>query len=155
MVLLLREGLCIPARLGNHLWLTRSPPSISKRGEHYFDAVEGTYNTELAEFSVQDEEGKWHWAKAVIDGDTALVRNDEFAQPQNVRYAHDWNPCVNLYNKEGYPPHRSRRSIELGTFSPAWKSSIVRKHPIPSRKNLGFKTSRTQSEIAKFLTQNT
>ena len=74
-----------------------------KGGEFYLDPVKETPNTEIAEFSVQDQDGKWHWAKAVIEGESVVVWSDDVAQPQNVRYAYDSNPRVNLYNKEGLP----------------------------------------------------
>lgn len=74
-----------------------------KGGEHYLEPVKETPDAELAEFSVQDKEGNWHWAKAQIDGDTVVVWSDEVAEPQQVRYAYDSHPRVNLYNKEGLP----------------------------------------------------
>ena len=74
-----------------------------KGGEHYLDPVKETPDAEIAEFSVQDKDGAWHWAKATIDGETVVVWSDEVAEPQNVRYAYDSNPRVNLYNKEGLP----------------------------------------------------
>ncbi len=74
-----------------------------KGGEHSLDPVKETSDAEIAEFSIQDKEGNWHWAKATIDGETVVVWSDEVTEPQNVRYAYDSNPRVNLYNKEGLP----------------------------------------------------
>ncbi len=74
-----------------------------KDGQHYLDPVKETPDAEIAEFSVQDKEGNWHWAKAVIDGATVVVWSDAVAEPKNIRYAYDSNPRVNLYNKEGLP----------------------------------------------------
>ncbi len=74
-----------------------------KGGEHYLDPVSETPDVKIAEFSVQDKDGNWHWAKAMIDDDTVVVWSDEVAEPQNLRYAYDSNPRVNLYNKEGLP----------------------------------------------------
>ncbi len=74
-----------------------------KGGEYYLDPVSETPDAEIAEFSVQDKDGNWHRAKATIDGETVVVWSDEVAEPQNVRYAYDSNPRVNLYNKEGLP----------------------------------------------------
>lgn len=67
------------------------------------DPVKET-GTELARFSIQDEAGKWHWAKAKIDGETVVVWHDEVKAPQNVRFGYESNPVgINLYNKEGLP----------------------------------------------------
>ena len=74
-----------------------------KGGEHYLETVQETPNAEIAEFSVQDKEGTWHWANGKIDGETIVVWSDEVDDPQNVRYAYDSNPRVNVYNKEGLP----------------------------------------------------
>ena len=74
-----------------------------KGGDHYSDPVQETPNEKLSEFSLQDKNGNWHWANAVIDGDTVIVSSDAVAEPQNVRYAYDSNPRVNLYNREGLP----------------------------------------------------
>lgn len=74
-----------------------------KGGEYYLDSVSETPDVKIAEFSVQDKDGNWHWAKAMIDDDTVVVWSDKVAEPQNLRYAYDSNPRVNLYNKEGLP----------------------------------------------------
>lgn len=74
-----------------------------KGGEFYLDPVKETPDAEIAEFAVQDKDGTWHWAKATIDGETILVWSEGVDAPQNVRYAYDSNPRVNLYNKEGLP----------------------------------------------------
>lgn len=74
-----------------------------KGGEHYLDPVSETPDVDITEFSVQDKDGNWHWAKAMIDDDTVVVWSDKVAEPQNLRYAYDSNPRVNLYNKEGLP----------------------------------------------------
>lgn len=54
-------------------------------------------------FAVQDKDGKWSWAQAVIDGNTVVVTHVENKEPVNVRYAYQSNPKANLYNKEGLP----------------------------------------------------
>ncbi len=55
-------------------------------------------------FAVADAEQKWHWADAVIDGDTVVVSSLEVPEPVAVRYAFAMNPeGANLYNKEGLP----------------------------------------------------
>ena len=75
----------------------------SKGGQHHLDPVKETPEAEIGEFSVQDKQGNWHWAKAKIDGNSVVVWSDDVAEPQNVRYAYDSYPRVNLYNKEGLP----------------------------------------------------
>jgi sialate O-acetylesterase len=57
----------------------------------------------LEGFAVQDKEGKWSWANAVIEGTTVVVTHPEGKEPVNVRYAFQSNPKANLYNKEGLP----------------------------------------------------
>ena len=57
----------------------------------------------LEGFAVQDKDGKWSWAKAVIEDNTVVVTHLEGKEPANVRYAHQSNPKANLYNKEGLP----------------------------------------------------
>ena len=59
---------------------------------------------ELKRFAIADADKNWHWAKAVIDGDTVVVSADEVKAPVAVRYAFTINPeGCNLYNKEGLP----------------------------------------------------
>ena len=51
----------------------------------------------------------WHWAEAVIDGDTVVVRAPGVPEPVAVRYAWSDNPIANLRGKNGLPaaPFRS------------------------------------------------
>ena len=74
-----------------------------KGGNHYLDPVQETADARLNEFSIQDNSGNWHWAKAVIDGDQIIVSNEAVKDPQNVRFGYDSNPRINLYNREGLP----------------------------------------------------
>ena len=68
------------------------------------DPVKETKGSELARFSIQDKAGKWHWAKAKIDGKTIIVWHDDVKSPQHVRFGYESNPVgINLYNKEGLP----------------------------------------------------
>lgn len=57
----------------------------------------------LEGFAVQDKDGKWSWAKAIIEGNTVVVTHLEGKEPVNVCYAYQSNPKANLYNKEGLP----------------------------------------------------
>lgn len=59
---------------------------------------------ELSQFAIAGADKKFVWAKAVIEGNTVVVWNDEIPQPLYVRYAWSDNPeDANLYNKEGLP----------------------------------------------------
>lgn len=58
----------------------------------------------LNRFSIRDKDGKWHWAEAVIAGNTVVVSSPEVKEPTAVRYGYESNPVdANLYNKEGLP----------------------------------------------------
>ncbi|MBE8723335.1 sialate O-acetylesterase [Flavobacterium hungaricum] len=60
--------------------------------------------SELKEFAIAGNDGKFVWAKAVIDGDKIIVSNDSVVNPVKVRYAWADNPKeANLYNKENLP----------------------------------------------------
>lgn len=59
---------------------------------------------ELKEFAIAGNDGKFVWAKAVIEGDKVIVSSDFVANPVKVRYAWADNPdTANLYNKENLP----------------------------------------------------
>ena len=77
--------------------------AATKGGEHRMDRVKLEGSNELLGFSLRDESGNWHWAKAVIIGDTVAVISEKVAKPTAVRYAYDSDPDVNFYNKEGLP----------------------------------------------------
>ncbi|MEM7314430.1 MAG: hypothetical protein AAF497_14880, partial [Planctomycetota bacterium] len=58
----------------------------------------------LKRFAIAGDDQVWHWAEAVIDGESVLVSSDKVAKPVAVRYAYTMNPeGSNLYNKEGLP----------------------------------------------------
>lgn len=62
------------------------------------------YGDGLQGFAVAGKDGKYHWAKAVIDGDTVVVSSSEVPQPVSVQYA--WDKAAtwaNLFNKDGLP----------------------------------------------------
>ena len=55
-------------------------------------------------FAIAGQDQVWHWADAVIDGETVLVSSDKVPSPVAIRYAFAMNPeGANLYNKEGLP----------------------------------------------------
>lgn len=59
---------------------------------------------ELKEFAIAGNDGKFVWAKAVIEGDKVIVSSDLVPNPVKVRYAWADNPdTANLYNKENLP----------------------------------------------------
>ena len=57
----------------------------------------------LTGFSIAGDNQKFHWANAVIEGETITVFSDKVQNPISVRYAWATNPIFNLYNKEGLP----------------------------------------------------
>jgi sialate O-acetylesterase len=61
-------------------------------------------NGRLERFAIAGADRKWHWADAMIDGETVVVRSDDVREPVAVRYAYSMNPAgANLYNREGLP----------------------------------------------------
>ena len=61
-------------------------------------------NGKLGGFAVGNQDGKWVWAEAVIDGQTVVVSSSEITVPVAVRYACSNSPGkANLYNKAGLP----------------------------------------------------
>jgi sialate O-acetylesterase len=58
----------------------------------------------LQGFAVAGADRKFHWADAVIDGDTVVASSDKVPAPVAIRYAwsqkHRW---ANLFNKDGLP----------------------------------------------------
>jgi len=68
------------------------------------EPVQEVKDGELRRFAIAGADQQWHWAKAVIDGDTVVVSCPEVKEPVAVRYAFSMNPeGCNLYNKEGLP----------------------------------------------------
>ncbi len=59
---------------------------------------------ELTQFAIQASDGKWHWAKAKIEGETVVVWAEGVKEPKHVRFGYQSNPVgINLYNKAGLP----------------------------------------------------
>jgi sialate O-acetylesterase len=54
-------------------------------------------------FAIAGADHKFHWAEALIEGDTVVVWSSDVAQPVAVRYAWADNPAANLYNKADLP----------------------------------------------------
>ncbi len=57
----------------------------------------------LEGFALAGADRKWHWAKAIIDGDQVIVSSKSVPDPVALRYAWADNPPASLYNKEGLP----------------------------------------------------
>ncbi len=69
-----------------------------------FQPVLATPGTKLASFAICGADKKWHWADAVIEGNTVKLISSAVPAPVAVRYAYRGNPAnANLYNKEGLP----------------------------------------------------
>lgn len=54
-------------------------------------------------FMIADEDRKFQWAEAQIQGDSIVLYSSSIRMPKYVRYAWSDNPDVNLYNVEGLP----------------------------------------------------
>jgi sialate O-acetylesterase len=55
-------------------------------------------------FALAGDDKVFHWADAVIEGDTVVLSSDKVAKPAAVRYA--WasrHPWANLFSKDGMP----------------------------------------------------
>lgn len=57
----------------------------------------------LQGFSIAGSDRQFHWASAVIEGDSILVSSPEVVAPVAVRYAWADSPECNLFNAEGLP----------------------------------------------------
>lgn len=78
-----------------------------------FDHVRGgllfKHGDKLQGFAVSGDGKTFHWADAVIDGETVVVSCAEVKNPTAVRYA--WgsrHPWANLFNKDGLPANAFR-----------------------------------------------
>jgi sialate O-acetylesterase len=57
----------------------------------------------LKGFAIADEDRKFVWADAQIEGDSVVVSSPAVARPVAARYGWDINPVCNLYNSAGLP----------------------------------------------------
>ncbi|WCT13379.1 sialate O-acetylesterase [Mucilaginibacter jinjuensis] len=67
------------------------------------DSVRHPGQKVLTGFGIAGNNGKFIWARAIIDGNSIVVSADEVPNPVAVRYNWADNPTGNLYNKEGLP----------------------------------------------------
>ena len=58
---------------------------------------------EVTGFAIAGSDKRFHWAKAVIEGNEVIVYSDKVTEPVAVRYAWADNPECNLINSEGLP----------------------------------------------------
>ncbi|TWT47144.1 hypothetical protein KOR42_41420 [Thalassoglobus neptunius] len=78
-----------------------------------------TPEAELLYFEVTDASGKWHPAKAEIEGKKVVVTSEEVTSPIAVRYAYAVNPeNCNLYNHDGLPASPFCSRPELLIYDP-------------------------------------
>ena len=57
----------------------------------------------LEEFSVAGADHQWHWADAVVAGDSIVVSSPQVPEPRAARYAWQPNPKATLFNGAGLP----------------------------------------------------
>ena len=67
--------------------------------------VRNVPDSRLEGFALRDHNGKWHWANAVISGNTVTVNSPAVTSPTAVRYAWQDNPTCNLTNTDKLPAH--------------------------------------------------
>jgi sialate O-acetylesterase len=72
--------------------------------KHVGGGLATKYGNGLQGFAVAGKDGKYYWAKAVIEGDSVVVSSGDVPQPVTVQYAWDKSaPWANLFNKDGLP----------------------------------------------------
>lgn len=77
-------------------------PAATPAMHHYRTPAVNADGT-LNGFALRGADGKYHWAKAKIEGNTVVVWCDEVSNPTAVRYGWDDDPIVSLYNTDGLP----------------------------------------------------
>lgn len=84
-------------------FLERRPGSLILHFNHVADGLQ-LHGDALGEFSVQAEDGTWHWADAKIeDKDKVVLTASGVASPIAARYAWQSNPQATLVNSAGLP----------------------------------------------------
>ena len=72
----------------------------------HFNPVEGGLQVageSVLGFTIAAADKKFHWAEALIEGETILVSSPRVPEPVAVRYGWASNPVGNLYNSAGLP----------------------------------------------------
>ena len=66
--------------------------------------AKNSVNDSIHWFSIAGKNGTLYSAKAILDGDSAIVWNENVPNPSIIRYAWEYNPTnVNFFNKEDLP----------------------------------------------------
>lgn len=77
---------------------------VRVRFDHIGEGLTAVHSGKLQGFALAGGDGTWHWADAVIDGDTVVVSSAKVARPARVCYAFAAKrPWANLFNKDGRP----------------------------------------------------
>jgi len=71
----------------------------------------------LTGFAIAGADKKFHWAKAMIQGNQIVVSSDQVANPVAVRYAWGNNPVTNLIANDGLPASPFRTDTWQGITS--------------------------------------
>jgi len=83
--------------------MVREGGKIRLRFRHAGAGLVARDGGELRGFAVAGEDRQFRWARALIEGDSAVIWNDEVPAPVAARYAWADNPVCNLFNEEGLP----------------------------------------------------
>jgi sialate O-acetylesterase len=96
-----KTGFCIAGPI------FKSSEIVGGKARIGFDHAKGLKSRDggaLKRFEIAEEDRKWFWADAVIDGETVVVSSKDVPQPVAVRYAWAANPeGANLVNDDGLP----------------------------------------------------
>jgi sialate O-acetylesterase len=87
---------------------------------------EGSTGAELVGFTVCGKDGKFHNARATIQGPTVIVTSDAVSEPVAVRYGWADHPLCNLFNAEGLPASPFRTDDFRGVTAPKGESASNR-----------------------------
>ena len=84
---------------------TKKESSILLKFDSVGSGLVSARSGKLNSFAIAGRDMQWHWADAVIEGNTVVVSSEQVSQPVAVRYAWAMNPSQRnlLYNKEGFP----------------------------------------------------
>lgn len=77
---------------------------VTVKFTHVGQGLATRHGTKLQGFAVAGDDKKFHWADAVIDGETVVLSSPMVKEPKAVRYA--WSNVrtwANLFNKDGLP----------------------------------------------------
>jgi sialate O-acetylesterase len=90
------------------------PRCISVRFSYAGDGLATTDGEPPKGFAVAGVDRKFHWAEAMIRGDSVVLASPDVPHPVAVRYAWANNPKVNLINSAGLPasPFRTDDWVE-------------------------------------------